>query len=228
MAEIPLTKGFVAIVDECDYEYLSNFPWHYSKGYAINRSSFFHEDGKRKTVLMHRLILQVDPRHEVDHINGNSLDNRRNNLRIANRAENSRNIKTPSHNTSGYKGVTKSKKGWRASIHLNSEKIHIGVFKTKEDAAKAYNIKALELFGDFARLNDVNHEEFSIPEKKPLSSKYKGVSKKGKRWQAGIYQYGKRIHIGNFATEMEAARAYNRKALELFGESAKINKIVGE
>jgi AP2-like factor, euAP2 lineage len=225
--EIILTKHQVAIVDEEDYDFLSKYQWHYSNGYAINRSAFFHEDGRRRTVLMHRLILGFDfSTPLIDHADGNGLNNCKSNLRIASHADNSRNARRPSHNTSGYKGVSKGKSGrWRASIHLNDRKINLGTFDNKQDAAKAYNIKAIELFGEFANLNDVDHEGFHIPNKHKQTSNYKGVNKRKNSWISGIYQNGKRIHIGSFKTEIEAAKAYNEKAIQLFGEYVKLNVI---
>ena len=92
----------------------------------------------------------------VDHINRNGLDNTRKNLRICTRSENLMNSKKPELNsTSKYKGVNKCGNSWRAEIRLNRKGFYLGKFKTEKEAALAYNKKAIELFGEFARLNEV-------------------------------------------------------------------------
>jgi len=94
----------------------------------------------------------------VDHINGDSLDCRRANMRICTNVENVRNSRKRSDNTSGYKGVsidkeTRLKKRWRAYINYKGKRMCLGRHMTKEDAAKAYNVAAKKYFGEFARLN---------------------------------------------------------------------------
>lgn len=102
---------------------------------------------------MHHEILNVS--ELVDHINGNIQDNRKSNLRVANRQTNAANCKIHKHNTSGYKGVSyiKALKKYRAYIMHNDRQLYLGLFQTAEDAAKVYDDKAVELFGDFARTN---------------------------------------------------------------------------
>jgi hypothetical protein len=90
---------------------------------------------------------------EVDHINGNGLDNRRVNLRFVTRAQNNMNKAKYKHSKSPYKGVTKYGEAWKAAIYFEKKRIHLGVFDNAEDAGKAYNAKAKELFGEHARLN---------------------------------------------------------------------------
>lgn len=117
--------------------------------------------GERSFFLLHRLVAQEfipnpDNKQIVDHIDGNRLNNCIDNLRWATSSENSMNIsKKDIYTSSIYKGVCKNKKSWQASIKLDGKKIHIGIYKTEAEAAKAYNEKALELFGEFANLNDV-------------------------------------------------------------------------
>jgi hypothetical protein len=93
----------------------------------------------------------------IDHGNMNVLDNRKSNLRKCTIQQNACNREKPKHNTSGYKGVywEKGLKKWRSAIRLNNKKIHIGCYEIKIEAAKAYNKKAKELFGEFARLNEI-------------------------------------------------------------------------
>ena len=94
---------------------------------------------------------------ETDHINGNGLDNRRENLRICSAAENRRNHKMLSTNTSGYNGVSKTSFGnWHTCISVKGKTIHLGTYKEIEKAALAYNMAAKEYFGEFANLNIIN------------------------------------------------------------------------
>jgi hypothetical protein len=104
MKFIQLTQGKQAIVDDEDFELLSQFKWYAMKsGHNVYAA---RGGGKRRMELLHRLILGVtDSKIEVDHINGDGLDNRRSNLRVATHADNQHNPGTPTNNTSGYKGV---------------------------------------------------------------------------------------------------------------------------
>ena len=150
--EIQLTKGQVALVDDEDYEYLSQWKWHYSGGYAMWRS---HINGVKTTLLMHRLIMNTPDGLETDHINSNKLDNRRGNLRISTKPQNSANKPAPKNNTSGYKGVSWFKAGklWTARLKVNGKLIYCGYFKNIEDAVIAYNTEAKKHLGEFVYPN---------------------------------------------------------------------------
>lgn len=158
--EIPLTKGFVAIVDAEDYEWLNQWKWFAdprpSRGdkavYAIRRKSV---NGIARTICMHRLILEEPEGMDVDHIDGDGLNNTRANLRIATHQQNLCNRGMPRSNTSGFKGVcyNNSRRRWQAGIGLNGRNIYIGRFRTPEEAARAYDAKAKEIYGEFAYLN---------------------------------------------------------------------------
>lgn len=154
MREIFLTQGVVSIVDDCDFDEISKFKWHPTKGYAARKGSV--AEGCR-TVRMHRQIigLQFGDGLHIDHINGNKLDNRRGNLRVCSARENTRNRIIHSNNTSGFKGVTWNAKlgKWRASITFNYIRKHLGYFALPEDAHAAYCAAAADLFGDFARFS---------------------------------------------------------------------------
>ena len=103
---------------------------------------------------MHRSVLNPGLGKQVDHINRNKLDNRFANLRICSPSQNNWNCGVKrKNNTSGFKGVSKYKKKWVATIQANREHIHIGYFKNKVKAAKAYNQAALKYHGEFAGLN---------------------------------------------------------------------------
>lgn len=125
-------------------------------------AAFFDSNGyvqiryEGKQVYLHRAIMGF-PDKSVDHVNQVKSDNRRVNLRLATTSQNRANITVRGDNTSGFKGVSwhKITKKWRADITVNKKQSYIGSYKTKEEAAKAYNRKALEIFGEFAALNEV-------------------------------------------------------------------------
>lgn len=147
---IPLSRGLFATVDASDFEMLSHFTWCVSGsgGYAARTTRV---RGKKIGVAMHRMVALPGPDQDVDHINGDRLDNRRCNLRVCSHAENQRNRRTPSHNTSGFRGVAWHKKDrkWQATAGDR----HIGQFASAIEAALAYDRVARELHGEFARLN---------------------------------------------------------------------------
>lgn len=107
--------------------------------------------------LLHRLIMNAKDNEYVDHINFNKLDNRKCNLRICSKAENTQYQQISTRNTSGYKGVSWDKENnkWYAQIKTNGKHFNLGRFDNKHEAAKAYNIAAIHMFGEFAKLNDI-------------------------------------------------------------------------
>lgn len=157
MKKISLTQGQFAVVDDADFEQLNQFKWfaHKRTGnfYAVRR-----KDGKH--VSMHRELLGItDPSILGDHKDRNTLNNQRNNLRKASRSQNNANTRSRNNSVSKYLGVSpfvkNGKSKWRANICKDKKIYHLGYFKTEEDAALAYNKKALELHGEFANLNQV-------------------------------------------------------------------------
>jgi hypothetical protein len=106
---------------------------------------------------MHRLIMGAEPGQEIDHINGNGLDNRKENLRVATRKENQQNRHITWGNST-YKGVywEKQKNKWRARIFVSGKCVHLGFFLTEKEAAVAYNQGAIKYFGSFACLNIIH------------------------------------------------------------------------
>lgn len=161
--EIPLSKGMSALVDDDDYTRLSAFSWYCIRsGNSFYAARYGGKKGGSHHIWMHRVILDAPKGFEVDHINGNKLDNRRENLRIATRAQNAFNrakFKIPS--SSRFKGVTfhKRDKKWQACIKVNGRSIFLGYFKNEVDAARAYNEAAAEYFGEFANLNDMEEKQ---------------------------------------------------------------------
>lgn len=153
---IPLTQGKFAIVDAEYYSYLTQHKWHFDGRYAVRMQFLGRINGKKKFKKnrMHRTIIQASPGMEVDHINGNGLDNRKSNLRFCSRQQNTHNQKHQKGRASKYKGVNKRKNKWQARIQLpNKKRICLGAFYDEADAAKAYNEAALKYFGEFSRLN---------------------------------------------------------------------------
>lgn len=150
MKEIKLSQGKVALVDAADFEYLNQWKWSYSCGYAQRAD----EAGKK--VYMHRQLLNCPAELFVDHVNRNKTDNRRCNLRIATRAQNTYNAKVPRHNTSGLIGVNwdKAKNKWRAYCSVNNKSITIGRFTCKQTAIEARDAYIKNLRGEYARLNN--------------------------------------------------------------------------
>ena len=158
MKEIPLTQDKVALVDDEDYLSLINHKWnaHKDNGGHLYVYSSTYINKKHGVMKMHRYILGLkkDDGKLTDHMNGNGLDNRKCNLRICTKSENNMN-QAKTRGTSKYKGVSwcKNRKKWCAQIKLNQKQYFIGYFLLEIDAAMAYDKKAVELFGSFARLN---------------------------------------------------------------------------
>ncbi len=150
-------EGHSVTMDEADYNKLPNKRFFLTCGYCYIPLKV---NGKHTTTSIHRFIMQTPKDMVTDHINGNKLDNRRENLRICNQQENARNADKKSRNTSGYKGVFfhKRDKRWFTQICLNGKMVWGGGFKTKEEAAKKYNELATVYFGDFARLNLIKNK----------------------------------------------------------------------
>lgn len=147
--------SYSVYLDTEDFDYMATFKWQLdSKGYAFTKNRI--KLGNKKYLYMHRLILNLfDSDIHVDHIDGNPLNNRKNNLRKCKNIQNRWNQKLSKNSTSGYKGVTRVGLKWQTGISYKGDWIYLGIYKTKEEAALVYNKAALEYFGEFARLNKV-------------------------------------------------------------------------
>lgn len=145
MKTIKLSKNKEVLVDDEDYVYLNQFKWNCNQGYA------------KRTISMHDVIMNNQSDLIVDHINGNPLDNRKQNLRLVTVSQNQMNNKKRNNTSSIYKGVSwnKDHKKWKAYIMANKKYNHLGYFIREIDAAKAYNKAALTYFGEYARINKI-------------------------------------------------------------------------
>jgi hypothetical protein len=157
---IPLTQGQFALVDDEDFERLSQFSWHAewmknSRSWRAVRNSSRDTSGRHRPILMHREVLNAKPGEFVDHRFHNTLDNRKSELRKCTKSQNAMNQRLLPRSTSGFKGVTwaRNEQKWAARVKLHGKTQHQGYFLTALDAARAYDKAAIMLFGDFALTN---------------------------------------------------------------------------
>jgi HNH endonuclease len=146
--EIPLTRGRVALVSNEDFDLVSKHRWHVQ--YQSDRTMYAQTRVKQKAMTMHRLIMGF-PASGIDHIDGNGLNNTRENLRLATVAQNQWNSRIAKNNKSGFKGVCLRQGRWTAQMSHLGQKIYLGTFPTAEIASMAYQTAAKELRGEFAR-----------------------------------------------------------------------------
>lgn len=156
MKRILLSLGEFAIVDDADYDLVKGYKWYAAKRphtcYAIR---YYEKDGRRTSQLMHRLIMPPPDGFEIDHINGNGRDNRRTNLRVCTHSQNAHNSHAHKDGISRFKGVSWVTRLSRWQVYIQYEKIqyYLGLFDDEIKAAKAYDVKARELFREYARTN---------------------------------------------------------------------------
>lgn len=148
-----LTQGKYAIVDNSDYEWLSQWKWYYNGRYARRIL-------KQRIIYMHRIVMNTPREMFTDHINGLGVDNRKQNLRICGNAGNARNRAVNVAKFSGFKGVSwhKRTKNWQSRIRFNGELFHLGSYKNPVEAALVYNEAAVKYHGEFARLNEIKEK----------------------------------------------------------------------
>ena len=156
MKEIQLTQGYIAQVDDEDFEYLSQFKWHACKnGKNIYAERSYFKDGKSYHIFMHREIIKAGKGIEIDHAKGNGLNNQKSNLRECTHSQNLMNSSKYKNATSKFKGVyfDKKAKKWIARLSIDGKNKYLGCSLSEIEAAKMYDMKAKEIYGDYARLN---------------------------------------------------------------------------
>lgn len=164
MKEIILTKGLTTTVDDADFDFLNKWKWYADKlgdtFYAKRRINLKREKGKPQrgtSIYMHREILELKKGEIGDHRDGNGLNNQRDNLRKCTHGQNMVNQKSQKNSSSKYLGVSwdSTREKWTVHVCKNYKVYSPGRFDNEKEAALAYNKKALELHGEFARLNDI-------------------------------------------------------------------------
>jgi AP2 domain-containing protein/HNH endonuclease len=158
---IPLSQGLWTLVDAIDYDRLTRVKWY---AWEANGGAFYairqvYTAGIQSTERLHRAVMKAPAGVDVDHRSGDTLDNRRANLRLA-PFQNQWNQALHTNNSSGWKGVSwyKRSRRWMAFIRVNGKRHHLGYFADPLDAARAYDIAAVKLHGEYARLNFPEHQ----------------------------------------------------------------------
>jgi hypothetical protein len=158
---LPLSKGLFSLIDREDYFRVGLWSWSAFRPVGARtwyaQSFCDHGDKKKRLVSLHQYVLSLTG-NEVDHINGEGLDNRKSNLRVCSHQQNIWNSQPRDGGTSAFKGVSwrADRSKWRAYIVINAKQRFLGLFADEIEAAKAYDRAAKELFGVFARVNFPN------------------------------------------------------------------------
>jgi hypothetical protein len=230
-------KGGVALIDEEDASRVNEYRWHTNRdGYAITNIWY---EGKRTSISMHRYIMGCVPRDkkEIDHISGNKLDNRKENLRFVEHIHNTWNTSRKKTSNCKYKGVTTTKdKRFASQIMVKGKTIFLGHYKDEVQCAKIYDVASALFHGEFAKFNfpeepptEEEKQQLQLWLENPLCSTnksgYLGVSYHSTRkwWIGAITVKGKSYKLTPCKTAIEAAVARDIKAFELLGDKAKLN-----
>ncbi|EJR71449.1 hypothetical protein IK7_06221 [Bacillus cereus VD156] len=222
--EIPLQNDMLAIVDDEDYERCMDCMWLMRNEGIVSNSEGF---------ALRRFILKIS-NHDcvILHKNNNKLDFRKENLSIGTLLQSKHKARGHKNTSSKYKGVSfdKRREKWISVITNNGKTMYLGRYDNEDDAALAYNKAAIEMFGGHAYQNVIGKDNcaiaIDIPHKQPRRKNkigFRGVSKSNKKYTARIIFKRQHIYLGVFGTSEEAARAYDKKAIELFGDKAVLN-----
>lgn len=240
--EIPLQNGMVALVDDEDFESVNQFNWYVT---GITETNFNVEttmriDDKRKSVSLQRYVsVDLKDKEIIIFKDKNPLNCQKNNLIVANIRAKSLSKRGVRNSSSKYKGVSwfKNLNKWVAKIRVNGKDKHLGYFVDEDKAAEAYNEAAKIYFGELGYLNVIGEDNSAISittkqnirvsrkPKKQTTSSYKGVHWRTERskWIATIIKDKKSYWLGQFDSEEQAAKAYDKKAYELHGDKATLN-----
>lgn len=239
MKKIPLTHGKFAIVDDEDFERLSEYNYRYNFSSETKIESVSRYIDCNRSIGMHRDVLQLDNASElVVAKNGDRLDFRKSNLIVVSKKSIHQGLflHRKGGKSSKYVGVCLKHGKWQATITCGKT-YYLGRFSDEWDAAKAYNVVAIQLYGESAKLNikdqDIPNREINSQKRSRLqprvckkiedkkASLFRGVKFNGNKWEAVI----KHTFLGTFDTEFEAAKAYNQKAKEFYGDDAILNDL---
>lgn len=189
---------------------------------------------KGKLITLGRFILDAKEDQMVDHIDGNGMNNRRENLRFVSPQQNMWNRRSSRSSTSKFKGVcwNKQDKCWRATIRANGKYEHLGSFENEIDAARVYENRARQIQRNFFKKEKSRFLRVAEPvswtihiQKKQRVSRFRGLRwhKRDKVWRVAIRVNGKRIEVGSFRLEIDAARAYDDATRKYHGSKAILN-----
>jgi hypothetical protein len=213
-------KGYDVLIDDEDYALIQGYTWYLTgNGYIMGyKKGTWTKEGVNY-ILFHRLIMNAPKGKCVDHQNGNVLDNRKQNLRICEPIDNSRNRRIGKNNTTGYVGVfyhnRKKVKKYQAKIMVNKKNISLGYYLTAEAASEAYKNAAKLYFGDYYR--EPTEYFHKTPYHEDGASKHKGFTfnKRSNKYVAKIQINGEVIYLGTFNNAEDAAQAYNIAILKI-------------
>lgn len=231
IAIVETTRGEFTI-DRGDIELIKNNTWWINNhGYVYSRN---YKNNSKTTIYLSRYLMNPPKGIEIDHIDMNKRNNRRSNLRLADRVTNNANKGKSRRGKGSYKGIKQVSNGdWSSHLILNQKSISIGTYVSEIAAANAYNFYVKQYLGEYARLNETPLMEdwYNYRVKRGLKTKYIGVTKRPggtpKPWQAFINREGRRYCIGHFHNDKDAAKFYNVEAIKLMYDLPKLNIIDG-
>lgn len=207
---IPVRPDRFAIVDDADYDWLAKHKW------SLDSGGYAYRKVRNVTFYMHRVVLNASGPAVVDHVNHDKLDNRRENLRIVTTAQNNYNQRPQKRpKSSQYKGVSLNKavNRWQAHIKKGNERRYLGLYDSEQDAARAYNAAARHHFGEYAYINDVPDDNWTMHNLSVGSktSGYRGVhyDTESRKWKVQVQVNKAKVFLGYFYFEIDAARAYD-------------------
>lgn len=230
--EIPLQNGMVALVDDEDFEKVKDYTWYHQAGNEAVRTMV-----NRTIIYLGRLILNCHDMKKHVCQREKNLDYRKSNLIILETGKTSRMKRSQKGSSSKYKGVSWDKKQgkWAANIRVNGKLIYLGRYINEDEAAKVYNKASLEYFGENAYRNKIGEENFAptysetqpklvkTARRRTNKSGYRGVYFDKGKYQSEIRHKGRKINLGRHILIEEAAKAYDQKAYELYGDEAILN-----